>query len=114
MQVHVEEEISRRTATEREVSEERINLEEDRENLKREREIYQQRIRTVSESEHRLRELQETLGVEQQARLRLEEERRQARETLAELEKRLENELRNIQSGGDVMRRQIHLLQQKR
>ena len=118
MQVHVEEEISRRTATERELTEERINLQQDRENLKREREIYQQRIRdserTVSESQHRLRELQETLGVEQQARLRLEEELRQARDTLAELEKRLENELRNLQTGGDIMRRQMHLLQQER
>ena len=118
MQVHVEEEISRRTATERELTEERINLQQDRENLKREREIYQQKIRdieqTVSESQHRLRELQETLGVEQQARLRLEEELRQARDTLAELDERLENELRNLQTGGDIMRRQMHLLQQER
>ena len=118
LQIHDQEEKSRRIATERELTEERITLLQDLENLKREREIYQQRIRdserTVSESQHRLRELQETLGVEQQARLRLEEELRQARDTLAELEKRLENELRNLQTGGDIMRRQMHLLQQER
>ena len=62
LQIQIEVERNRRIATEREVSEERINLQQDRENLEREREIYQQRIRdnerTVSESEHRLRELQ--------------------------------------------------------
>ena len=75
----------------------------------------------VSESEHRRRELQETLGDEQQARLTLEEELRQARDTLSELEKRLENELsfretsrRNLRTIEYTLRRQIHLLQQER
>ena len=62
MQIQIEVERNRRIATEREVREERINLQQDRENLEREREICQQRIRdserTVSESQHRLRELQ--------------------------------------------------------
>ena len=62
MQIQIEVERIRRIATEREVREERINLQQDRENLEREREICQQRIRdserTVSESQHRLRELQ--------------------------------------------------------
>ena len=125
LQIQIEVERNRRIATEREVSEERINLQQDRENLEREREICQQRIRdserTVSESEHRRRELQETLGDEQQARLRLEEELRQARDTLSELENRLENELsfretsrRNLRTMGDTIRRQNHLLQQER
>ena len=114
-----------RAELERRLENERITLQQDRENLEREREIYQQRIRdserTVSESEHRRRELQETLGDEQQARLRLEEELRQARDTLSELEKRLENELsfretsrRNLRTMGDTIRRQNHLLQQER
>ena len=75
----------------------------------------------VSESEHRRRELQETLGDKQQARLTLEEELRQARDTLSELEKRLENELsfretsrRNLRTIEYTLRRQIHLLQQER
>ena len=125
MQIQIEVERNRRIATEREVREERINLQQDRENLEREREICQQRIRdserTVSESEHRRRELQETLGDEQQARLRLEEELRQARDTLSELEERLENELsfretsrRNLRTMGDTIRRQNHLLQKER
>ena len=125
MQIQIEVERNRRIATEREVSEERINFQQDREKLEREREIYQQSIRNseraVSESEHRRRELQETLGDEQQARLRLEEELRQARDTLSELEKRLENELsfretsrRNLRTMGDTIRRQNHLLQQER
>ena len=62
MQIQIEEERNRRIATEREVREERINLQQDRENLEREREICRQRIRdserTVSESQHRLRQLQ--------------------------------------------------------
>ena len=62
LQIQIEVERNRRIATEREVREERINLQQDRENLEREREICQQRIRdserTVSESQHRLRELQ--------------------------------------------------------
>ena len=125
MKILVEEERSRRIATERELSEERITLQQDRENLEREREIYQQRIRdserTVSESEHRRRELQETLGVEQQARLRLEEELRQAREIRAELERRLENERllretsrQDVQTKEDTIREQSQLLQQER
>ena len=125
MQIQIEVERNRRIATEREVSEERINFQQDREKLEREREIYQQSIRNseraVSESEHRRRELQETLGDEQQARLRLEEELRQARDTLSESEKRLENELsfretsrRNLRTMGDTVRRQNHLLQQER
>ena len=125
MQIQIEVERNRRIATEREVSEERINFQQDREKLEREREIYQQSIRdserAVSESEHRRRELQETLGDEQQARLRLEEELRQARDTLSELEERLENELsfretsrRNLRTMGDTIRRQNHLLQQER
>ena len=125
MQIQIEVERNRRIATEREVSEERINFQQDREKLEREREIYQQGIRNseraVSESEHRRRELQETLGDEQQARLRLEEELRQARDTLSESEKRLENELsfretsrRNLRTMGDTVRRQNHLLQQER
>ena len=125
LQIQIEVERNRRIATEREVSEERINFQQDREKLEREREIYQQSIRdserAVSESEHRRRELQETLGDEQQARLRLEEELRQARDTLSELEKRLENELsfretsrRNLRTMGDTIRRQNHLLQQER
>ena len=125
MQIQIEVETNRRIATEREVSEERINFQQDREKLEREREIYQQSIRNseraVSESEHRRRELQETLGDEQQARLRLEEELRQARDTLSESEKRLENELsfretsrRNLRTMGDTVRRQNHLLQQER
>ena len=75
----------------------------------------------VSESEHRQRELQETLGDEQQARLTLEEELRQARDTLSELEKRLENELsfretsrRNLRTKEDTIREQSQLLQQER
>ena len=75
----------------------------------------------VSESEHRRRELQETLGDEQQARLTLEEELRQARDTLSELEKRLENELsfretsrRNLRTKEDTIREQSQLLQQER
>ena len=71
MQILVEEERSRRIATERELSEERITLQQDRENLEREREIYQQRIRdserTVSESQHRLRELQSAVAAAQEA-----------------------------------------------
>ena len=125
LQIQIEVERNRRIATEREVSEERINFQQDREKLEREREIYQQSIRdserAVSESEHRRRELQETLGDEQQARHRLEEELRQARDTLSELEKRLENELsfrvtsrRNLRTMGDTIRRQNHLLQQER
>ena len=125
LQIQIEVERNRRIATEREVSEERINFQQDREKLEREREIYQQSIRdserAVSESEHRRRELQETLGDEQQARLRLEEELRQARDTLSELEERLENELsfretsrRNLRTRGDTIRRQNHLLQQER
>ncbi|CAH3189309.1 unnamed protein product [Porites lobata] len=125
LQIQIEVERNRRIATEREVSEERINFQQDREKLEREREIYQQSIRdserAVSESEHRRRELQETLGDEQQARLRLEEELRQARDTLSELEERLENELsfretsrRNLRTMGDTIRRQNHLLQQER
>ena len=125
LQIQIEAERNRRIATEREVSEERINFQQDREKLEREREIYQQSIRdserAVSESEHRRRELQETLGDEQQARLRLEEELRQARDTLSELENRLENELsfretsrRNLRTMGDTIRRQNHLLQQER
>ena len=125
LQIQIEVERNRRIATEREVSEERINFQQDREKLEREREIYQQSIRNseraVSESEHRRRELQETLGDEQQARLRLEEELRQARDTLSESEKRLENELsfretsrRNLRTMGDTIRRQNHLLQQER
>ena len=125
LQIQIEAERNRRIATEREVSEERINFQQDREKLEREREIYQQSIRdserAVSESEHRRRELQETLGDEQQARLRLEEELRQARDTLSELEERLENELsfretsrRNLRTMGDTIRRQNHLLQQER
>ena len=124
LQIQIEAERNRRIATEREVSEERINFQQDREKLEREREIYQQGIRNseraVSESEHRRRELQETLGDEQQARLRLEEELRQARDTLSESEKRLENELsfretsrRNLRTMGDTIRRQNHLLQQE-
>ena len=70
-QIHVEEERNRRIATERELTEERITLQQDRENLEREREIYQQRIRdserTVSESEHRLRELQSAVAAAQEA-----------------------------------------------
>ena len=125
LQIQIEVERNRRIATEREVSEERINFQQDREKLEREREIYQQSIRdserAVSESEHRRRELQETLGDEQQARLRLEEELRQARDTLSESEKMLENELsfretsrRNLRTMGDTVRRQNHLLQQER
>ena len=125
LQIQIEVERNRRIATEREVSEERINFQQDREKLEREREIYQQSIRdserAVSESEHRRRELQETLGDEQQARLRLEEELRQARDTLSELEEKLENELsfretsrRNLRTMGDTIRRQNHLLQQER
>ena len=124
LQIQIEAERNRRIATEREVSEERINFQQDREKLEREREIYLQSIRdserAVSESEHRRRELQETLGDEQQARLRLEEELRQARDTLSELENRLENELsfretsrRNLRTMGDTIRRQNHLLQQE-
>ena len=125
LQIQIEVERNRRIATERQVSEERINFQQDREKLEREREIYQQSIRdserAVSESEHRRRKLQETLGDEQQARLRLEEELRQARDTLSESEKRLENELsfretsrRNLRTMGDTVRRQNHLLQQER
>ena len=62
MQIQIEVERNRRISTEREVREERINLQQDRENLEREREICRQRIRdserTVSESQHRLRQLQ--------------------------------------------------------
>ena len=62
MQIQIEVERIRRIAIEREVREERINLQQDRENLEREREIWQQRIRdserTVSESQRRQRELQ--------------------------------------------------------
>ena len=125
LQIQIEVERNRRIATEREVSEERISFQQDREKLEREREIYQQSIRdserAVSESEHRRRELQKTLGDEQQARLRLEEELRQARDTLSELEERLENELsfretsrRNLRTMGDTIRRQNHLLQKER
>ena len=71
MQIQIEVERNRRIATEREVSEERINLQQDRENLEREREICQQRIRdserTVSESQHRLRELQSAVAAAQEA-----------------------------------------------
>ena len=71
MQINFEEERNRRIATERELTEERITLQQDRENLEREREIYQQRIRdserTVSESEHRLRELQSAVAAAQEA-----------------------------------------------
>ena len=125
LQIQIEVERNRRIATEREVREERISFQQDLEKLEREREIYQQSIRdserAVSESEHRRRELQKTLGDEQQARLRLEEELRQARDTLSELEERLENELsfretsrRNLRTMGDTIRRQNHLLQQER
>ena len=62
MQIQIEVERNRRIATEREVREERINLQQDRENLEREREIWQQRIRnserTVLESRRRQPELQ--------------------------------------------------------
>ena len=71
MQIQIEVERNRRIATEREVREERINLQQDRENLEREREICQQRIRdserTVSESQHRLRELQSAVATAQEA-----------------------------------------------
>ena len=71
MQIQIEAERNRRIATEREVREERINLQHDRENLEREREICQQRIRdserTVSESQHRLRELQSAVAAAQEA-----------------------------------------------
>ena len=71
MQIQIEVERNRRIATEREVREERINLQQDRENLEREREICQQRIRdserTVSESQHRLRELQSAATAAQEA-----------------------------------------------
>ena len=71
LQIHVEEERSRRIATERELREERITLQQDRENMERERETYQQRIRdserTVSESEQRLREWQSALNADQEA-----------------------------------------------
>ena len=70
-QIHVEEERNRRIATERELTEERITSQQDRENLEREREIYQQRIRdserTVSESEDRVRELQSAVAAVQEA-----------------------------------------------
>ena len=71
LQIQIEAERNRRIATEREVREERINLQQDRENLEREREICQQRIRdserTVSESQHRLRELQSAVAAAQEA-----------------------------------------------
>ena len=71
LQIQIEVERNRRIATEREVSEERINLQQDRENLEREREICQQRIRdserTVSESQHRLRELQSAVAAAEEA-----------------------------------------------
>ena len=71
MQIQIEAERNRRIGTEREVREERINLQHDRENLEREREICQQRIRdserTVSESQHRLRELQSAVAAAQEA-----------------------------------------------
>ena len=71
LQIQIEAERNRRITTEREVSEERITLQQDQENLEREREIYQQRIRdserTVSESEHRLRELQSAVAAAQEA-----------------------------------------------
>ena len=124
LHIQIAVERNRQISTKRELTEEIINLQQDRGNLERERNIYQQRIRdserTVSESEHLLRELQKTLGDEQQARLKLEEELCQARDTLAELEKRLENELsfretsrQNLQTMEDTIRRQMHLLQRE-
>ena len=69
MQIQIEVERNRRIATEREVREERINSQHDRENLEREREIFQQRIRdserTVSESQHRVPELQSAVAAAQ-------------------------------------------------
>ena len=70
MQIHVEEERNSIFAAERELTEKRITLQQDREYLEREREFYQQRIRdrerTVSEREHRLRELQSAVTAAQE------------------------------------------------
>ena len=71
LQIQVNEERSRRIATERALTEERNTLQQDRQNLERERETYEQRIRdserTVNESELRLRELQSAVSAAQEA-----------------------------------------------
>ena len=60
--------------------------------------------------EQQLREKETSLADEQQARLRLQEELRQARQTRVELERRLES----VQTKEDTIREQSQLLQQER
>ena len=60
--------------------------------------------------EQQLREKETSLADEQQARLRLQEELRQARQTRVELERRLES----FQTKEDTIREQSQLLQQER
>ena len=71
--------------------------------------------------ERQLREKETNLADEQQAILRLEDELREARETCAELERRLENERllretsrQDVQTKEDTIREQSQLLQQER
>ena len=71
--------------------------------------------------ERRLREREINLADEQEARLRLEDELREARETCAELERRLENERllrettrQDVQTKEETIREQSQVLQQER
>ena len=71
--------------------------------------------------ERRLREREINLADEQEARLRLEDELREARETCAELDRRLENERllrettrQDVQTKEETIREQSQLLQQER
>lgn len=70
MQIQMDQERNRRISIERERTEERLTLQQDRENLERERERYEQRIRdserNATESELRLRELQSAVSSAQE------------------------------------------------
>lgn len=66
MQIQIDQERNRRISVERELAEERLAVQQGRENLERERERYEQRIRdserNATESERRLRELQSAVS----------------------------------------------------
>ena len=69
MQIQIDQERNRRISVERELAEERLALQQGRDNLERERERYEQRIRdserNATESERRLRELQSAVSTAQ-------------------------------------------------
>lgn len=79
------------------------------------------REQQLREKENNFHGLQATLGEEQQARLRLEGELRQARSACTQLERTLENErlssqsnLQEVQVKDDTIREQMRLLQEER